>query len=266
MASEANPAAGESRRTLKLTLEYDGTGLAGWQRQANGPSVQEHLEAALARMLGAPTPVTGASRTDAGVHARGQVASFRADTAIPVHGLRRGLNSYLPPAIAVVDAVDAAPDFDARRSARGKHYRYQVWTGRERSPLVRLTSLHHPRPLDPEPMRQAAALLVGEHDFSAFRASGCQAKTTTRRVTGVEIRVEDGMLVFDVEGNAFLRNMVRIIVGTLLEVGQGRRDPSEMAAILASRSRPRAGVTAPAHGLTLMAVRYEPAGPVVCGD
>ncbi len=245
-------------RTVKLTIEYDGTGLSGWQRQKNGPSVQEHLETALARMLTVPTPITGASRTDAGVHALGQVASFRAVTAIPTHNLRRGMNGYLPAQIAVLDAVDVDPEFDARRSARGKHYRYRVWTGRERSPLLRLTSWHRPHPLDLEAMRRAAADLIGEHDFSAFRAAGCQAQTTTRRVTEVSISAEAGLVTLDVRGNAFLRNMVRILAGTLVEIGEGRRGSSEVPDIIASKRRDQAGQTAPAHGLTLVEVFYPP--------
>src|SRR5262245_54591653 len=151
-------------RHIRLVVEYDGTDLCGWQRQANGPSVQGHLEAALARLLAHEVTVTGASRTDAGVHARGQVASFRTERTIPLHGIRRGLNSLLPPAIAVASATEAADDFHPRFSATGKHYRYLLWTRGDRSPRLRSRAWHHGRSLDLVAMRQASTALIGEHD------------------------------------------------------------------------------------------------------
>lgn len=245
-------------RTVKLVLEYDGTDLVGWQRQANGPSVQEHVEQALAEMTGEPVRVTGASRTDAGVHARGQVAHFTTATDIPLEGFRRGLNALLPPAIAVVDAEHPPEGFHARFSARGKHYRYRLVARRDRSPLAaRYAWYRGPRPLDLAAMREAAAALIGEHDFSAFRAAGCQAATATREVTEIAVTsAGDDELHLDVRGNAFLRNMVRIITGTLVAVGEGRLAATELPEILASRQRERAGVTAPPQGLTLMQVYY----------
>lgn len=241
-------------RTIKLVLEYDGTELCGWQRQDNGPTVQGHLEAALSQMIG-PTAVIGASRTDAGVHALGQVASFHTDTTVPVHGFRLGLNSYLPASIAVVDAAEVEPEFHARFSARGKHYRYQVLTRPEPSPLRARTTWHRPRALDVPAMRSAAAALVGEHDFAAFRAAGCSAKTTRRTLTRLEVtQPAPDQVNLEVEGNAFLRNMVRILAGTLVEVGEGRREPGQVAALLDSGDRVAAGQTAPARGLTLVEV------------
>jgi tRNA pseudouridine38-40 synthase len=246
-----------------MRVEYDGTGLCGWQRQDNGPTVQGHLEAALARLLNAPTAVTGASRTDAGVHARGQVASFHTERAIPVHGIRRALNSMLPPQIAVAEVREAEPDFHPRFSATGKHYRYLLHTRAERDPRWRDRAWHHPEALDRDAMRAGAAALIGEHDFAAFRAAGCTAKRTIRQITELAVTdlAEDlgpsHLLAIDVRGNAFLRNMVRIVVGTLVEVGRGRRPASQVAEILASRDRTRAGITAPAHGLELIEVRYD---------
>jgi tRNA pseudouridine38-40 synthase len=272
-------------RHLRLVVEYDGTGLCGWQRQANGPTVQGHLEAALTRLLQHDVAVSGASRTDAGVHARGQVASFRTERPIPLHGIRRGLNSMLPPAIAVVEVTEVAEvdePFHPRFSATGKHYRYLLFTRAERSPRWRDRAWHHPAPLDRAAMAAGARALIGEHDFAAFRAAGCTARRTIRQIEDISIGeiggepgshggepgshgggapggnpgAEPGLLAVDVRGNAFLRNMVRILVGTLVEVGEGRRPPGQVAEILAGKDRTKAGITAPAHGLELVSVRY----------
>lgn len=249
-------------RHIRLVVEYDGTSLCGWQRQANGPTVQGHLEEALGKLLAHGVAVAGASRTDAGVHARGQVASFRTERAIPLHGIRRGLNSLLPPQIAIRDAAEVPDDFHPRFSATGKHYRYTILARPDRSPRWRDRAWHHPDPLSIDAMTAAAAPLLGEHDFAAFRAAGCTAATTTRRLDAVELSSPDPeLVVIDVRGNAFLRNMVRIVVGTLVEVGAGRRPSGQVAEILASRDRTRAGITAPAHGLELMEVRYDGTRP-----
>lgn len=245
-------------RNVKLVLEYEGTGLSGWQRQKNGLTVQEHLETALAQLFQQPITVTGASRTDAGVHARGQVANFTAPSDIPLHGIRRGLNSALPETIAVTSATEVPADFHARFSASGKRYRYDLLCRPDRSPLLRHRAWHRPRSLDVDAMMVAARALIGEHDFAAFRAAGCTAATTHRKVTSIDIRALGEVVRIDLTGNAFLRNMVRIITGTLVEVGEHRREIEDVAAVLAARDRTRAGQTAPAHGLTLMEVFYEP--------
>jgi tRNA pseudouridine38-40 synthase len=243
-------------RQVRLVIEYDGTGLCGWQRQQNGPTVQAHLEDALATLLQHPTPVTGASRTDAGVHARGQVAAFRTERTIPLHGIRRGLNSLLPDAIAIREASEAPDEFHPRFSAIGKHYRYTLLARPDRSPLWRERSWHCPLPLDREAMRAAAAAVIGEHDFAAFRAAGCTAKTTVRRIDAVDLSAEGDLVYVDVRGNAFLRNMVRILVGTLVEVGTGARPVAQVAEILAGLDRTKAGITAPPQGLELVSIRY----------
>jgi tRNA pseudouridine38-40 synthase len=245
-------------RHIRLVVEYDGTNLSGWQRQDNGPTVQQHLEEALAQLLQHETPVTGASRTDAGVHARGQIATFRTERPIPLHGIRRGLNSLLPEMISIRAADEVPEDFHPRFSATGKHYRYTILARADRSPRLRHRAWHHPEPLALPAMQEAAQLLIGEHDFSAFRAAGCSAKTTLRRVESIAITRPDSELVeVDVRGNAFLRHMVRILVGTLSEVGTGRRPVSEVSEILVSRDRTRAGITAPPQGLELITVRYD---------
>ena len=245
-------------RHIRLVVEYDGFALCGWQRQLNGPTVQGHLEAALAKLLQHDVVVAGASRTDAGVHARGQVASFRTEKAIPLHGIRRGLNSLLPPEIAIREATEVDDAFHPRFSATGKHYRYTLFVRADRSPMWRDRAWHHPDALDRDAMRRAALALLGEHDFAAFRAAGCTARTTTRRIDAIDIgEPEPDLVVVDVRGNAFLRNMVRIVVGTLTEVGTGRRPAAQVAEILASRDRTRAGITAPPYGLELIEVRYD---------
>ena len=249
-------------RHIRLVVEYDGSQLHGWQRQDNAPTVQQHLEEALGKLLTHETQVVGASRTDAGVHARGQVASFRTERPIPLHGIRRGLNSLLPEAIAVRDASEVPEDFHPRFSATGKHYRYTILTRPERSPRWRDRAWHHPELLDVAAMQEGARALIGEHDFAAFRAAGCTAKTTMRRVDSIAMtRRPSHLLEVDIRGNAFLRQMVRILVGTLTEVGTGRRTPGQVAEILASKDRTKAGITAPAHGLELMEVRYDGVRP-----
>lgn len=248
-------------RHIRLVVEYDGTSLCGWQRQSNGPTVQGHLEAALAQLLQHAVTVTGASRTDAGVHARGQVASFRTERTIPLHGVRRGLNSLLPEAIAIREATEVGDDFHPRFSATGKHYRYTVLARPDRSPRWRDRAWHVPEPLALDATREAAALLLGEHDFAAFRAAGCTANTTIRRIDTIDVVAGDELLTLEVRGNAFLRNMVRIVAGTLVEVGRGRLTPAQVREILESRDRTRAGITAPAHGLELIEVRYDGTRP-----
>ena len=244
-------------RHIRLVVEYDGTGLHGWQRQHNGMTVQQALEEALAQMCQHDVRVTGASRTDAGVHARGQVAVFQTERAIPLHGFRRGLNSLLPDQIAVREATEVDETFHPRFSATGKHYRYTLLTRADRSPRWRDRAWHHPDALDLDLLRAGAASLIGEHDFAAFRAAGCAAKTTVRRIEAIEITRTSDVLRVDIHGNAFLRQMIRILVGTLTEVGTGDRPVGQVAEILASRDRNQAGLTAPAHGLELIEVRYD---------
>jgi tRNA pseudouridine38-40 synthase len=245
-------------RHIRLVVEYDGSQLHGWQRQHGAPTVQQHLEEALAKLLTHEAPVVGASRTDAGVHARGQIASFRTDRPIPLHGIRRGLNSLLPDTIAIRDAAEVPEDFHPRFSATGKHYRYTILARPDRSPRWRDRAWHHPDPLAVHAMHDAAGALIGEHDFAAFRAAGCTARTTLRRVDSITLtRLHPHLLEIDIRGNAFLRQMVRIIVGTLTEVGTGRLRVGQVAEILASKDRTKAGVTAPPQGLELLEVRYD---------
>jgi tRNA pseudouridine38-40 synthase len=246
-------------RNLRLVLEYDGTDFEGWQRQpAPARTVQQVVEDALARLTGGPATLRGAGRTDAGVHARAQVANVFTATPIPLEGLRRGLGAALPPDVSVVAVTEVPGGFDARRSARGKHYAYRLWNRDARSPLHARTSWHILRPLDRAAMAEAGRLLLGEHDFSAYRAASCDRKNPVRILRRCEIVSEDEhLLAIHLEATAFLRHMVRVIAGTLVEIGLGKRAAAEAGAILAGRDRTRAGRTAPARGLTLEEVRYD---------
>ena len=245
-------------RTLKLTVEYDGGGFSGWQVQPRVRTVQEVVERGLAALLGEEVRVTAAGRTDAGVHAAGQVISLRTGRDLPLRAFVLGLNAHLPEDVSIAAAEEAPDGFDARRSASGKRYRYRIWNGPTRSALRRRTHWAVFRPLDVEAMQAATAPLLGRHDFSAFRAADCPATHAVRELTRVEVRgARGGELEFVVEGTAFLKHMVRNLVGTLCEVGQGKRDPGSIAALLAGRDRTRAGATAPPEGLTLEAVFYD---------
>ncbi len=248
-------------RTLRLTLEYDGTELSGWQLQPKSRTVQGELERALAALLGVALRPTAASRTDAGVHAEAQVVTLRLapKQQLPVLAFVRGLNGLLPADIAVRAAEYVEEGFDARRRSRGKHYRYRILHGLQRSPLRRRTHWVLFRRLSVAPMREAATYFVGSHDFAAFRAANCEAKTTRRRLVRFSVSGEEGPgeIVIDVVGTAFLKQMVRTLVGTLVEVGKGMRAPQEMMELLHSRDRRKSGPTAPAHGLTLCTVFYE---------
>lgn len=243
-------------RTIKLVLEYDGTDFVGWQRQPNGISVQEVVEQALEQVLGAPAQLLSAGRTDAGVHARGMVAHFTTDGTQPLRAFRDGVNRYLPATVAVRDAMEKRPGFHARFDARGKWYRYSLYRSPVRSPLHARTAWHLRGRLDLAAMRAAARVLVGRHDFAAFRAAGCAARSTVRELFDITLTENGELLCIDVRGSGFLRHMVRTLAGTLVEVGQGRRSVSEVRDLLLGGERCAAGVTAPAHGLCLMEVWY----------
>lgn len=242
-------------RQIKLIVEYDGTAYAGWQLQPNGLSVQEVMEWALAGLLGEEVRLHSSGRTDAGVHARGMVACFRTEKNLPLSAFREGLNSHLPPDIAVKEAGEVPLDFSPRFHARGKHYRYTILAAPRRSPLSRLYAWHVRGELELESMQAAAAYFVGEHDFAAFRTSGCAAERTVRRIDAVNLTREEDLIRIDVRGSGFLRNMVRIMTGTLVVVGQGKMAPEHVRDCLAD-PRLRPGPTAPAHGLCLEEVYY----------
>jgi tRNA pseudouridine38-40 synthase len=245
----------------KLTLTYDGTAFVGWQRQANGRSVQALVEEALSRIEGGSVTVVGAGRTDAGVHALGQVASVKLtnDLAGPV--LRRALNASLPPDVRVVAVEPASPEFNARFAVRTKTYRYRIVCGEFLSPFDRGFAWHLPFALNVPEMQRAAGLFEGRHDFAAFQSAGSNVITTERTVLSSHLTssktAEAEQLHYEVTGDGFLRHMVRALVGTLVEVGAGRLRAGDLTRILASRDRHQAGPTAPACGLYLVAVSYD---------
>lgn len=243
-------------RTLKITLAYDGTRLVGWQRQAEGDSVQGLLEDAVARFEGARVTVNGAGRTDAGVHALGQVASVQVTFDHDVATLTRALNAQLPDDVRVLAIEDAASDFHARFSARSKTYRYQIRHGIIADPFERAFVWHMPETLDVDAMRVAAGVLVGEHDFAAFRSVGSGTPDTVRTITRSALDDAAGRLTYEISGDGFLRHMVRAIVGTLVEVGRGFREIDTMLSLLQGSARGDAGPTAPPQGLFLVRVDY----------
>ncbi len=247
-------------RTIKLTIEYDGTNYCGWQIQPAGISIQGEISKAVRKMTSEENHVIGASRTDAGVHAMGQVAHFRTRTMIPPVGFMRGINSVLNADIAVVAAEGATAGFNAQKDAVSKLYRYLVLNSDAPSALLSNRCWHIREKLNLNAMKKASKYLIGKHDFKSFQAAGSSAKDAVRRIERIELSSAtlDGRPVFSIEitGNGFVYHMVRNIVGTLVSIGRGRLDPSDMLKILKARERKRAGVTAPAHGLYLVCVSY----------
>ena len=245
-------------RNFRLTLCYEGTRYRGWQKQGNtGQTLQEKLEAVLGRLLEQPVELTGSGRTDAGVHARRQVCSFRAETEMSCEELLKALRGCLPEDIGALALEEAEPRFHARLSCTGKTYVYRVWNSTEPCVFERRWVYHFPEALDLTAMERAAALLCGRHDFTAFCSNKRMKKSAVRTLKSVTLQREGEELRLFFTGDGFLYNMVSILTGTLLEVGTGQRSPEEMSEILASRDRARAGFTAPAQGLTLWDVYYD---------
>lgn len=246
-------------RTLRLTIEYDGTDFCGWQVQPNGRSVQAALEAAMLRLTGETVKVYGAGRTDAGVHAHGQVAAVRTRCSIPASGFAFALNTRLPPDVCVRAAAEVAPDFNPRYGAKMKLYRYTLHNSPIRPALGRRYCWHVKFPLDLDAMRAAAAHLAGRHDYTSFsnQERNQEGLDNVREVTRLEIAREGERVTLDFEGMSFLYNMVRNLTGTLVDVGCGRLSPEAMPGILAARDRAAAGQGAPAKGLCLEWIRYE---------
>ena len=242
---------------FKLTLCYDGSRYKGWQKQGNTDNtIQEKLERLLSRLLGQPVEINASGRTDAGVHARRQVCSFRAETEMSCESILEKIREFLPEDIGALSLETAQPRFHARLSCREKTYVYRIWNSAAPNVFERKYSACFPERLDVEEMHRAAELLCGEHDFTSFCSNKHMKKSAVRELYSVEFDRDGDMLNIALTGSGFLYNMVRIIVGTLIEVGRGERPVEDMPAILAARDRSRAGFTAPAQGLFLWDVRY----------
>ena len=245
-------------RNFRLTLCYEGTRYKGWQKQGNtGQTLQEKMETVLSRLLEQPIELAGSGRTDAGVHARKQVCSFRAETALACEELLARLRGCLPEDIGAVSLEEAPPRFHARLSCTGKTYVYRLWNSEKPNVFERRFVTPFPAALDIPAMERAAKLLCGEHDFSAFCANKHMKKSAVRTLRRIEFERQGDELRLRFTGDGFLYHMVRILTGTLLEVGTGQRPAEEMPEILASRDRSRAGFTAPAQGLILWDVFYQ---------
>jgi tRNA pseudouridine38-40 synthase len=242
--------------TVLLTIAYDGTNYSGWQTQPNGLAVQQVVEEALKQLLGEEVQLRSSGRTDAGVHARAMPAAFFTERTLPLQAYINGTNRFLPADIAIQDAHFVADGFKPITAALAKQYRYTILNDAIRSPLDRLYRWQVRELLDLDDMRQAAACFRGMHDFAAFRASNCVARTTIRRIDSVDIYREGSLITIDVIGGGFLKYMVRVMVGTLVEIGRGRFQPEHISWLLQNPDRKKAGVTAPAGGLCLMQVFY----------
>ncbi|MFI5395641.1 MAG: tRNA pseudouridine(38-40) synthase TruA [Candidatus Binatia bacterium] len=241
---------------FKFVLEYDGTDYHGWQVQPNGRTIQAALQEAIVQMTGESTAVVAAGRTDAGVHAAGQVISFSLQRTVPAETLLRGLNALTPQDICLRTVAVVGDDFDPRRAARSRVYVYRIWNARWPSPFWRRYAWHVPRQLGDGLMQAAVAHLIGEHDFSSFQAAGCEAKHPVRRVLRSELTRTGDLLTYTIAASGFLRHMVRNVIGTLVEVGAGNRSAENLPQLLAARDRRQAGPTAPACGLCLTEVNY----------
>ncbi|MGM9536500.1 MAG: tRNA pseudouridine(38-40) synthase TruA [Intestinibacter sp.] len=242
-------------RNLKITLQYNGENYCGWQRQPNSPGIQGTVENAIYEITKEKVKVTASGRTDAGVHALGQVANFKTETNIPASRIPDALNAKLPKDISVISCEEVDMDFHARYNACGKIYRYLIYNKPYRSPLYKNLAYHVKYDLDWDKIRLEAKYLIGTHDFVGFMSSGSSVKDTVRTIYDIKIEEHEGITSIEISGNGFLYNMVRIIVGTLVDIGRGRIKHN-MEEIINSKSRSMCGHTAPAHGLFLKKVNY----------
>jgi tRNA pseudouridine38-40 synthase len=244
-------------RNIKLLIEYDGTNYQGWQVQPKGPTIQGALEEKLELLIGESIRLFGSGRTDSGVHALGQVAHFKTQSRMDIRAMQRALNSLLPPDIVIREVEEVEEGFHARKQSKSKVYEYRILNRKLRSVFHRGYVWHIPQKLNLTEMKKATQSLIGEHDFSAFRTVGSPTRTTVRRVIRAEWkRGRDGFIRFEIEANGFLKQMVRSIIGTLVEIGKGKRKASDLRKVLNSGDRKEAGPTAPAQGLFLKEVKY----------
>jgi tRNA pseudouridine38-40 synthase len=244
------------QRRIKLVIHYDGSGYHGWQRQPGYPTIQQTLEEALQQLCGCPVEIVGSSRTDAGVHALRQAAHCDVDCPVPTENFVKALNNLLPEDIAVVEAAEVPGTFDAISSTKSKLYRYTIYTGAVRPVLEIRHCWHRPGELDIAKMNQAAALLVGQKDFKSFASAADQRQRSVRTILRCDVTRHESYIYVDVEADGFLYNMVRNIVGTLVEIGRGRWEPEQISVILDAQDRAAAGPIAPAAGLCLIQINY----------
>ncbi len=247
---------GDSLNNIKLTIEYDGSNYHGWQIQPNAVTVQEKIQKAIYDLTGENVKLIGASRTDESVHAYGQVANFFTSSNILPYKFSDAINYFLPKDIVIVKSESVSNDFHARYNSKGKKYRYIIYNRAKPSALWINRAYHVKRNIDISIMKNAAKILVGENDFSSFRASGGAAKTSIRTIYNIDINVDGNLIYIDISGDGFLYNMVRIIVGTLVDMATKKIDPSIMFDILQAKDRKKAGKTAPPYGLYLMEINY----------
>ena len=253
-----------SARRFALRMAYDGRSFPGWQTQPSGDAIQDRVESALSRIAGHPVATVCAGRTDAGVHALAQVVHFDSGAQRPLQAWVRGVNALLPPEVAVQEAAEVAPGFHARFDARSRAYTYVISRAPQRHPLLAGRAGWVFQPLDVARVAEAAALLVGEHDFSAFRSSQCQARSPVRRLDRIDVAERGNLLVLDLRANAFLHHMVRNIVGALVWIGMGRRPVDWIAEVLAGRDRRFAAPTFAPDGLYLSGIDYGPSAGLGC--
>lgn len=243
-------------RNIKLTIEYDGREYNGWQKQPNKLNIQGEIERAIQTVTGKEVELIGSGRTDAGVHAFAQVANFQIDSEFPIEKMAIAINSQLKKSIRIQKAEEVAENFHSRYNCHKKTYAYIIDNSNQGSAIYRNLTFHVSQPLDVEAMQKAANYLVGEHDFSSFKSSGTSSKSSSRTIFAAQVIKEQERVVISLTGSGFLYNMVRIIAGTLVEIGMGEKDPEEMQTILEAKNRQMAGKTLPPHGLYLMQVEY----------
>jgi tRNA pseudouridine38-40 synthase len=246
----------KSLRNIKLTIEYNGTNYSGWQSQKNAISICDVVRGAIEKLTGEDIKLIGASRTDAGVHAFGQVANFRTASGIPEEKFSYAINSNLPSEIVIVNSTEVYQEFHSRFDAKGKTYIYKIYNRRFPSAIFNNQAYHVGVKLATDDMVEASKHFLGTHDFESFRAAGCTAKTAVRTISKIDVALNEDMIIIEICGDGFLYNMVRIIAGTLTYVGMRKIDPSSIKDIIESRDRKNAGKTAPAHGLFLKEIYY----------
>lgn len=243
-------------RNIKLIIEYDGKGFNGWQKQPDKLNIQGEIEKAIEEITGEKVDLTASGRTDAGVHSLGQTANFKTNSNIPIEKFAKAINSQLKKSIVIKSAEEVDERFHSRYSVKSKTYRYIINNSENGTAIYRGLEYHISNPLDYKKMNEAIKYLIGEHDFKAFKASGTSSKSSVRKILDGEVRKEGERVIIEITGTGFLYNMVRIISGTLLEVGLGKLEPSDITKIIESKERQNAGKTLPAHGLYLLKVEY----------